>query len=215
MDTGAEAMPVPDRGVRWRSRRAVPDAGGTPAPVADEVLLTRVADGDVAALAALYSRHGDRLLAFLQRYAGDRMTAEEILQDTLLAVWRSADRYARRSSVTTWLFGVARRQAHNRLRARMPESLPLKDLAGWADPAPGPAEWALASARAEAIAGAFDALAPPQREVLSLAFAARLRHQEIAEILGVPVGTVKSRLHHARAALSRALEDRGYAKELP
>jgi RNA polymerase sigma-70 factor (ECF subfamily) len=183
--------------------------------VADEVLLARVADGDRAALAALYSRYGARLLGFLERYAGDRMTAEEILQDTLLAVWRSAHLYARRSGVGTWLFGIARRQAHNRLRVRAPQSLPLDDVAGLADPAPGPLEWALAGARAEAIAGAFEALAPAQREVLALAFAARLRHQQIAEILGVPVGTVKSRLHHARAALSRALEDRGYAKELP
>jgi hypothetical protein len=71
-------------------------------PVADEVLVRRVADGDTAALAALYSRYRVGLFGFLERYAGDRMLAEEILQDTLLAVWRSAHAYAGRSSVRTW-----------------------------------------------------------------------------------------------------------------
>jgi RNA polymerase sigma-70 factor (ECF subfamily) len=215
METGAEAMPVPDR-LRWRSRGATSGVDARSVPVADAVLIARVADGDPAALAALYSRYGARLLAFLERYAGDRMTAEEILQDTLLAVWRSAHRYARRSGVSTWLFGIARRQAHNRLRVRSPELVPLDGVAArWADPAPGPAEWALANLRAGTIAEAFAALAPHHREVLALAFAARLRHREIAEILGVPVGTVKSRLHHARASLGRALADRGYAEEVP
>jgi hypothetical protein len=94
-------MPVPDR--LWRrSRDATSGAGDPPAPVADEVLVRRVADGDTAALAALYSRYRVGLFGFLQRYAGDRMLAEEILQDTLLAVWRSAHAYAGRSSVRTW-----------------------------------------------------------------------------------------------------------------
>ena len=66
-----------------------------------------------------------------------------------------------------------------------------------------------------AIADAFAVLAPHHREMLALAFAARLPHREIAEVLGVPVGTVKSRLHHARAALHRALADRGYVEEMP
>jgi RNA polymerase sigma factor (sigma-70 family) len=216
MDTGADAMPVPDRlRSRWRSRASAPDAGAPEASEADDALLVRVADGDAAALAALYRRYGGRLIGYLQRYAGDRMVAEEILQDTLLAVWRSAPRYARQSSVRTWLFGIAGRQAHNRLRVQEPATVPLDGLAGWADPAPGPAEWAVASAQGAAIADAFATLAPRHREVLALAFAARVPHGEIAEVLDVPVGTVKSRVHHARAALARSLADRGVVEELP
>jgi RNA polymerase sigma-70 factor (ECF subfamily) len=182
---------------------------------ADVALVGRVAVGDAAALATLYRRHADGLFAFLQQYARDRMVAEEILQDTLLAVWRSAHLYAGRSGVRTWMFGIARRQAHNRLRIQEPRKLPLDGLAGRADPAPGPAEWAIASAQRAAIADAFAVLAPHHREMLALAFAARLPHREIAEVLGVPVGTVKSRLHHARAALHRALADRGFVEEMP
>jgi len=209
-------MPVPDRlRSRWRSHGTASDVGGPSATEADDVLLVRVAGGDPAALATLYRRYGGRLFGYLQRYAGDRMVAEEILQDTLLAVWRSAPRYAGRSGVRTWLFGIARRQAHNRLRVQEPRALPLDGLAEWADPAPGPADWAIANAQGAAVADAFAALAPQHREVLALAFAARVPHGEIAEVLGVPVGTVKSRLHHARVALARSLADRGVVEEMP
>jgi RNA polymerase sigma factor (sigma-70 family) len=181
----------------------------------DEALLVRIADGDAAALAMLYRRYGARLFAFLQRYARDRMVAEELLQDTLLAAWRSAHLYAGRSGVLTWLFGIAWRQAHNRLRVHQPQQVPLDSVAGLVDPAPGPPEWAIASAQGAAIVAAFDELPPHHREVLALAFAARLPHREIAEILAVPVGTVKSRLHHARLALAHALAERGYVEERP
>jgi RNA polymerase sigma-70 factor (ECF subfamily) len=194
MDVGADAMPMPDRlrlPVGSRSPGAVTTAAH-PGSVADDTLVRHVADGDAAALAALYRRYGTRLFGFLQRYAGDRMVAEEILQDTLLAVWRSAHLYAGRSSVRTWLFGIARRQAHNTLRGHRPEQVPLDAVGDYADPAPGPAEWAVASAQRAAIAEAFDALTGQHREVLALAFAGQLPHGEIAEILGVPIGTVKS-----------------------
>jgi RNA polymerase sigma-70 factor (ECF subfamily) len=216
MDTGADAMPVPDRlRVRWPSPAAASGVEDPSVPEADAVLVGRVAVGDAAALTALYRRHADRLFGYLQRYSGDRMLAEELLQDTLLAVWRSAHLYAGRSSVQTWMFGIARRQAHNRVRVRQPQQVPLDQLVGWADPAPGPAEWATATAQRAAIADAFAALALQHREVLALAFAARMPHREIAEVLDVPLGTVKSRLHHARAALHRALAERGYVEETP
>jgi RNA polymerase sigma factor (sigma-70 family) len=117
--------------------------------------------------------------------------------------------------VRTWLFGIARRQAHNRLRGHRPDLVPLDAVADRVDPSPGPAEWAVARAQSVAIAAAFDTLAGPHREVLALAFAGRLPHGEIAEILGVPIGTVKSRLHHARAALARTLADCGDADCAP
>ncbi|MEV0582267.1 RNA polymerase sigma factor [Nonomuraea sp. NPDC050310] len=170
---------------------------------ADAALLAAIGEGDTAALHALYERYGGPLFGFLYRLAGDRGTAEEILQDTLLAVWRSAHSFQGRSSPSTWLFGVARRQAHNRLRL-MPPPVPAEPYE-LADPEPGPEE---AAVGAERVQRALRRLPLQQREVLALSVLEDLSHQEIAEILAIPVGTVKSRLHHARATLRGCLDER-------
>lgn len=174
----------------------------------DEVLLRRVGRGEADALSALYRRHGEGLFWFLVRLAGDRMVAEEILQDTLLAVWRGAGGFAGRSRARTWLYGVARRQAHNRLRVVRPGETALDELAEPVAVEPGPEELALASLQRERVLAAVARLSLPHREVVVLTFVAGLAQAEIAEVVGVPVGTVKSRLHHARAALLRSLTER-------
>jgi DNA-directed RNA polymerase specialized sigma24 family protein len=173
-------------GAGWWPRRL--SAVRADQPQTDEVVLSRVAAGDPDALAELYHRHGGPILGYLIQLARDRMTAEEILQDTLLAVWRSADSFAGRSGVRTWLIGVARRQAHNRLRLTPP---PLAvDLPERADTQHGPEEVTIAAVGGTHVAAAV----------------ARLP-AEIGALLSIPVGTVKSRLHHARAALARMLAD--------
>jgi RNA polymerase sigma factor (sigma-70 family) len=180
-----------------------------PVPVTDEpsradvTLLSAVADGDGAALTELYRRHGRALFGYLLRLAGDRMTAEEILQDTLLAVWRSAAAFEGRSGARTWLFGVARRQAYQRLRLS-PAPTPAEPV-HLPDPAPGPEELAILAAGGTPVAAAVARLPDHHREVIALALVAGLSLVEVAAVLGVPVGTVKSRLHHGRAALVRML----------
>jgi RNA polymerase sigma-70 factor (ECF subfamily) len=193
MNRGAEKMP-PHRFGAARPARARQDDGR---------VLAAVADGDAAALTALYERYAGPLFAFLYRLAGDRGTAEEILQDTLLAVWRSAGTYRSRSSVSTWLFGVARRQAHNRLRGVPPPVAAEPD--DGADPLPGPEELAVGQERVRATLAR---LPLSQREVVVLAFLGDLSHRQIAEVLEIPVGTVKSRLHHARATLREHVDER-------
>jgi RNA polymerase sigma factor (sigma-70 family) len=178
-------------------------------PGSDEALLRAVAAGDAAALTRLYERHAGALFGYLYRLAGDRMTAEEILQDTMLAAWRSAAAFEGRSKATTWLFGVARRQAHNRLRGRPgPESVPLADRP---DPGAGPDELAIAAVGGTAVAAAIDRLPDHHRDVVALVFVAGLPLADVAEVLAIPVGTVKSRLYHARAAVAAALT----AQEVP
>jgi RNA polymerase sigma-70 factor (ECF subfamily) len=168
--------------------------------VDDATLLRLVADGDGGALTVLYERHANALFGYLHRLAGDRMTAEEILQDTMFAVWRSAATFAGRSKATTWLFGVARRQAHNRLRGRA-GPVPLEAL-DRPDAATGPDELAIAAAGGTPVAAAIGALPEHHREVIALVFVAGLPLSDVASVLAVPLGTVKSRLHHARAALA-------------
>jgi RNA polymerase sigma-70 factor, ECF subfamily len=204
-------------GVRRAGRSrvgAVPEVSGRPVTGADDAgeatdaaLLDLVARGDSGALTRLYEAHAGRLFGYLLRLAGDRMTAEEILQDTMLAVWRSAGSYAGGSRVTTWLFGVARRQAHNRLRTT-PPPVPAEPV-DRPDSAPGPEELAVAAAGGTPVAVAISRLPDHHRDVIGLVFVAGLPLAEVAEILGVPVGTVKSRLHHARATLARLLTAQG------
>jgi RNA polymerase sigma factor (sigma-70 family) len=178
---------------------------GRSEPGSDAALLRSVAAGDAAALTTLYERHAGALFGYLYRLAGDRMTAEEILQDTMLAVWRSAGYFEGRSKVTTWLFGVARRQAHNRLRGRPSPESAAGELPERLDRSAGPDELAIAAAGGTPVAAAIDRLPAHHRDVIALVFVAGLPLADVATVLAIPVGTVKSRLHHARAAVAAAL----------
>lgn len=182
-----------------------------PEPDGDEELLRSVAAGDAAALERLYARHAGALFGYLHRLAGDRMTAEEILQDTMLAIWRSAGAFESRAKVTTWLFGVARRQAHNRLRVRPGPQPAATELSDRPDQGAGPEELAIAAAGGTPVAAAIDLLPDHHRDVIALVFVAGLPLADVAEVLAIPVGTVKSRLFHARAAVAAAL----VAQEVP
>jgi RNA polymerase sigma-70 factor (ECF subfamily) len=178
-------------------------------PVDDDILvLRRVAGGDRQALVELYARFREPVFRHLLQLTPDRGLAEELLQDTLVAVWKSAGSFEGRSSVSTWLLGIARRQAHNTLRQR---GLPTADDSVLAElPAPDsdPETIVLAGHAQEELLAAFDRLPPVHREVLVLVFVHQLSYQQVAEVLAVPVGTVKSRLSNARRAL-RALLDSG------
>jgi RNA polymerase sigma factor (sigma-70 family) len=168
-------------------------------------LIERLAGGDRQALAELYARYQGPLFRYLLQLTGDRELAEEVLQDTLVAVWKYAATFEGRSTVQTWLIGIARRQAHNTLRRR---TLPRADAAALADLAasePDPEDLALASAEREELVAALTRLAPMHREVLGLIFEHGLSYQETARILGVPEGTVKSRLSNAKRALRARL----------
>ena len=190
--------------------RAVIEDGGRVDDRGDDIdraLLGRVVSGDRAALADLYARHQRPLFAYLLGHCRDRGVAEEVLQDTLQAVWTSAGSFGGRASVRSWLYGVARRQAHNALRRR---TLPLADAAALdqlPSPEPEPEDAALAGATRDELAAAIGRLAAIHREVLVLAFAEGLSYPELARVLGVPLGTIKSRLSNAKRALRAILDD--------
>lgn len=173
------------------------DAGGE--------LIARIASGDREALTALYHRERQPLFAYLLHRIGDVGIAEEVLQDTFVAVWKSAGSFAGRSNARTWLIGIARRQAHNALRRR---ALPRANIAA-AEHLPGtlsePEERAIATAMRAEVVAAMTHLSPDHREALVLAFAHDLSYQEMANVLGIPVGTVKSRLNGAKRALKELL----------
>lgn len=180
----------------------------TESHASDTQLMRRIAQGDRQALSELYALYQRPLFAYLLQLTPDYGLAEELLQDTLVAVWKSAHSFEGRSKVLTWLIGIARRQAHNTLRQH---KLPLIDFAELTDmPASDlePEECMLANVARDELTWAIRQLTPVHREVLLLIFVQELSYQETASILDIPVGTVKSRLNHARRALRTLLDAR-------
>jgi len=165
----------------------------------DEQLLARVADGDRDAFGVLYERPAERIIRFAMRVVREPHLAEEVLQETMMVVWDQADRFEGRSKATTWMLGIARNLSHSLFRreergARQPNAPAVVD-----DPGP-------AAERAVRIEAAISHLSPRLREVLHLVFYEELTLREVAEILGIPEGTVKSRMHNARKALAKELQ---------
>jgi RNA polymerase sigma-70 factor (ECF subfamily) len=173
--------------------------------LSDEMLLAEVARGDEGALRQLYERHAAAMFRLLGRLAPTRSSAEEILQEAWLAVWQSAGSFRGDSSAVGWLLGVARRQAHNRLRRVEAVTVELDEAREVPDPGVGVVEQVLARASRERIAAAIAALPEHHREVVILALVDELPYRDVAAALDIPVGTVKSRMAHARTALARAL----------
>ena len=168
-------------------------------------LLSRVASGDRRALEEVHARYSREIFRYLLTLTSDYQAAEEILQDTLVAVWRGAGTFEERSSVKTWLFGIARRQAHNVLRKRkLPTS--EEDPAGLVEAVAEPEDMLLIKDRDEELVNRIKDLSSAHREVLALVFFHELSYAETARILGVPLGTVKSRLSNAKKALRLLLQ---------
>ena len=172
----------------------------------DRLVLKRVAAGEGPALEEVYARFGGALFRYLLTLASDRRVAEEILQDTLLAVWRGAGTYRGGASVRTWMFGVARRQAHNTLRRREPSLAPEEDLRPYPSPEPEPEDALIVGARTEELMNFVGRLSSVHREVLALFFFNELSYEETARVLEVPVGTVKSRLSNSKKALRKLMQ---------
>ena len=175
----------------------------------DGQLLRRIGQGDEDAMAAFYREHGRVVLAQVLLVTGERVLAEEIVQDTMLAIWRGAGSFRGESSVRSWVIAIARRQTRDRLRGRRLRVVDDAFLADQPSSGPGPEVMVLDRAELAEVTGAIRELAPPHREVLGLVFGSGLSLPEVAGVLEIPVGTVKSRLAAARTALSRILSKKG------
>jgi RNA polymerase sigma-70 factor, ECF subfamily len=178
----------------------------------DAELLHRIGQGDESAMGAFYQEHGRVVLAQILLVTGERVLAEEIVQDTMLAVWRGAASFRGESSVRSWVIAIARRQTRDRLRGRRLRVVDDTFLADQPSPGPGPEVMALDRAELAEVMGAIRDLAPPHRELLGLVFGSGLSLPEVAGVLEIPLGTVKSRLTAARTALSRILDEKGQSR---
>jgi RNA polymerase sigma-70 factor (ECF subfamily) len=172
-------------------------------------LLRQIAGGDQGTMAEFYRLNSRVVLAQILLTVGERALGEEILQDTMLAIWRGAGSFRGESRVRSWVIAIARRQARDRLRRLRLRIVDEALLAEQTSPGPDPELVALERAEVAEVANAIRALAPAHREVLGLAFGAGLSLPEVADVLNIPLGTVKSRLIAARGALGRVLNERG------
>jgi RNA polymerase sigma-70 factor (ECF subfamily) len=179
----------------------------------DDDLIAAVARGDDSALRELFGRHAPWLAARL-RAVLPAAEVEDVLQETFLGVWRGARRYRPQGSPGGWLWGIARRQAALWLRRRGPAELVLPALLAADGRHPGdPAEAALS--RVE-LASAVRALGPEggaERETWRLMYVEDRSVAEVAELMGVSAGTVKSRAHRARRLMRAALGQHEPARE--
>lgn len=182
----------------------------------DRDVLQRIADGDALALRVLHTRHATPLYRFLVGLMKSEMQAEEVVNETFLDIWRKADTFRgdANANVRTWLFAIGRNRALSRMRKK--QDAPLDEGVAEAIPdAADPAVVALAKLeKAEKLRGCIQLLKPAMREVIDLVYYQEMSVSEVADVLGIPEGTVKTRLFHARKAMSelfrRAGIDRGW-----
>jgi RNA polymerase sigma-70 factor, ECF subfamily len=176
---------------------------GDDAPT-DADLIQRVAVGDANAFEVLYHRYVRSVLGLALRRLGDRMRAEDAVQETFAAVWRSARTFRPdRGPGAPWLYAVARNAIVDRARGRHEPPGEAPDMAS---AEPGPDERAEAAYVSWRVHRALSGLPPNERDVLELAYYGGLSQSEVADFLGIPLGTVKTRTRAALHRLADVLE---------
>jgi RNA polymerase sigma-70 factor (ECF subfamily) len=175
----------------------------------DAELLGRIADGDRDAFEELYHRFARPVYGLALRRLGDRERAEEAVQETFAAVWRSARSYRpERGPGAPWLYAVARNAIVDRFRSRGDA---LADLPDAPSTDAGPQESAESAWIAWRVHRALEELPPTEREVLELAYWSGLSQSEVAGFLNIPLGTVKTRTRSALQRLSSVLEQEDFS----
>jgi RNA polymerase sigma-70 factor (ECF subfamily) len=155
----------------------------------------------------LFVRHRVALYRWLLRLVGDEALAEDLLSEVFLAVWRQADRFEGRSSVSTWLMSIARFKALSARRRRTEAELDEKIETTVADPASDPEAALQVKNRGELVREALTHLSPEHREIIDLVYYHEKSVDECAQILGIPAATVKTRMFYARRKLAELVKD--------
>lgn len=169
---------------------------------ADEADVARARAGDTAAFAALVRRHQDRVFGFILRMLDARDEAMELTQDVFVKAWQALPGWRPEARFSTWLLQIARNAALDQLRRRrVVQFAPLDDGMDVADTAPGPEARYASRQRQALLENALQQIAAEHREILLLREVEDLSYAELAAVLGIAEGTVKSRLARARAVL--------------
>lgn len=169
-------------------------------------LIKRAGEGDRDAFQQLYSIYEKRLYAYLMRMLDCKEDAEDLLVETMLAVWQGAGAFRGRSKLSTWIFGIAHNKAMTRLASKTQRPITNLDQAMDLEATgPGPDSRQIESETREQVQAALQQLSEEHRAVIDLTFYHGLSYAEIAQVVKCPVNTIKTRMFYARQRLKQLL----------
>ena len=182
--------------------------------LADEEAMQLVGDGNPRAFELIYDRHGGAAFSLAYRMVGNRVAAEDIIQEAFLSIWRSRMRYDQsRGSVRTWVLGIVHNRAIDALRRGSSHERRRETLDGVEERFEAPVRTDVEAARREearSVRTALETLPDEQRRTIELAYFGGFSHSQIAELLDEPIGTVKGRMRLGLDKLRRQLSE-GFA----
>ena len=181
----------------------------------DEVLIARIAKGDRLAMQVLYGRHHVRVYRFGLRLVRDEQVAEDLISEVFLDVWRQAGKFEGRSAVSTWLLAITRFKALSALRKRKDAELDEETAAAIEDTSDDPEIATQKKDTGKVLRQCLEALTPDHREIIDLVYYHEKSVEEVAEIVGIPENTVKTRMFYARKKLAEALKEAGVERGWP
>ena len=178
-------------------------------PPPDQTLIESVAGGDKQALEQLFTRHSARIYRFVLRITGNAALSEDIVSEVFLEVWRRPDRFEGKAQVSTWMFAIARNKALQALRSRWQKPSDEDGAAEVVESADDPDAAVHEKSRSIVLRKCLSRLSPIQREIVDLVYYHEKSVAEVAQIVGIPAGTVKTRMFRARSRIAELLAEAG------
>jgi RNA polymerase sigma-70 factor (ECF subfamily) len=183
--------------------------GDRVASLSDDMLIGQIAAGDKIAMRALFAGHQVKVYRFALRIVRDAALAEDVVSETFFDAWQHAGRYEGRSTVSTWLIGIARHRALDAARRRPTEPLESEAAQNAVDPARDPEAELGWKDTGAVVRGALAALSREHAEIIDLVYYQEKSIREIVAILGIPENTVKTRMFYARKRLGALVAAHG------
>jgi RNA polymerase sigma-70 factor (ECF subfamily) len=175
----------------------------------DEILIGRIAGGDRLAMQALYARHHVKVFRFVLRLVRNEASAQDLISEVFLDVWRQAARFEGRSAVSTWILAIARFKALSSVRRRKEAQLDEEKAERIEDEADTPEVALQKKDTGEVLRQCLAKLSPDHREIIDLVYYHEKSVEEVAEIVDIPENTVKTRMFYARKKLAELLKQAG------
>ena len=175
----------------------------------DKALIEAIAQGEKGAVRVLFARHNVRVYRFIVGLMRDESLAEDLVSEVFLEVWRKASQFEGRSTVSTWLLAIARHKAYSAFKHHTDAQLDEHFAETIQDSTDGPGSILDKKDRGAVLAHCLTKLSPAHREIIDLVYYHEKSIEEVAEITGIPMATVKTRMHYARKRLAEMLKEAG------